>query len=1319
MVSVNGVTVAYLILAFILAYVGASLIAHGSSINLQLNNPSSLSGYSYTGSLSNDTNVIVTIYVPLRNLNLLYHYVQLISSPGSPMYHHFLSKSQVASLFYPTGEYNNVVNFLKKHGFRIIFTAADSIIVAEGNVSSVERYLGLRYAVYSNGSVSFYESYGEPKLSNVIIYSSNITMLLLEHPPFLITGSELDNLRSYVKSSVNLTYPIEAYWPTELQEAYNATALYRMGYYGQNYTIGIIDFFGDPYIINQLMQFDNETGLPNPPGFSIIPIGPYNPNLGVYNGWAYEISLDVEAAHAIAPRANITLYVANPALPLAAVIAYIVDQDNVNVVSQSFGFSESILSMVNGPVFYFNVFLTDEYYALGSVEGITFTAASGDGGGAGYSNGPIGAVIYPSVSPYVTAVGGTTTYIQLPNGSNYQTAWSSYGFIPLDQNLGGSTGGVSIIEPKPWYQWGIAAPESYPFGRMVPDIAMDASPYPGLLVVGPSNTLLITGGTSAAAPLLAGLLTLIMDYVHSSLGLINPTLYSIASNTSEYGKAIVPIEFGYNIPWTAHYGYNMVTGLGTINAGYFAEAFSALINKSESGLSITVNVFNYSGYQQRQYYPGEKIIISASIMVNSTQLVTSGNFSAIIEDSWGNVTIVPLKFSRFLGWSASVTLPSNASGILTITVYGKYRNLTGYGFTTVYSGYYAQFLEPFTFIPLYSRLGIWIAVNLTNTYGSLPINVTNLTALVYYYNFINNSYILVGNVTLRPQLMNQGSGLSYLFIGKLPSNAPIGNLLIRLTNAFGFVAFTNGIMMQSLYVLPTVVAQPGSVAAGGNVVVIGYPIPPLDLGQESAGTGTLVFYNVLYGSNITASLIGPTGEVVSKANVYFNPSVGAYYGVLKVPSNATPGLYSIVLNASYSSYTLNSTVMGSYFAQIYVSSGYSIPSIRFSSLYAAEGQVITIYANITYPNGTEVRYGMYSAVVYPLSLSSIYPTLSQLFETPLWYNSKLGLWVGNVTLPSQFSLGSLTYLEGNMYFSSPYGVLVTGVSADGFPTPSNLLTQSTFYVLPYTLISGQLISNMRTYHLALVNDTLVNGIYVDDILINDTLIGNVTLINCNASNITVLNSNTVVMLSNINSIKAINSAVELFTSKVNELTLLSSRYLNENSVIRYIYPPLPVVVINYPSDNANLTGLVTVNFTVMGIDVSSVILYLNGHELINYTGNGTFTYALNTANYPDGTYELTVTAVQADGSSSSSTVRVSIENGLLMLNNRLNAVNQFVNNSITKLSSELSSNMTLIYNEFNRLNNNLVIMDTLLLVALALSSAALSWFIASRQRNHL
>jgi len=80
--------------------------------------------------------------------------------------------------------------------------------------------------------------------------------------------------------------------------------------------------------------------ITNPPFLKIVPIGAYNPNDGISTGWAMEISLDVEYAHIIAPDAGIVLYVANPNVPLPAIIAYIDQQDEVNVLSQSFGIPE-------------------------------------------------------------------------------------------------------------------------------------------------------------------------------------------------------------------------------------------------------------------------------------------------------------------------------------------------------------------------------------------------------------------------------------------------------------------------------------------------------------------------------------------------------------------------------------------------------------------------------------------------------------------------------------------------------------------------------------------------------------------------------------------------------------------------------------------------------------------------------------------------------------------------------------------------------------------------------------------------------------------
>lgn len=126
-----------------------------------------------------------------------------------------------------------------------------------------------------------------------------------------------------------------------------------------------------------------EFGIRAPPNFTVVPIGPYDPNIGILTGWADEISGDVELSHAMAPGANITLYVANGALPLGPVIAYIVQQDAVDTLSQSFSLPESYMSSLGASFLEANVISADQYYALGAAEGITFIASTATPAAAG------------------------------------------------------------------------------------------------------------------------------------------------------------------------------------------------------------------------------------------------------------------------------------------------------------------------------------------------------------------------------------------------------------------------------------------------------------------------------------------------------------------------------------------------------------------------------------------------------------------------------------------------------------------------------------------------------------------------------------------------------------------------------------------------------------------------------------------------------------------------------------------------------------------------------------------------------------------------
>ena len=222
---------------------------------------------------------------------------------------------------------------------------------------------------------------------------------------------------------------------------------------------------------------------------------------------------------------------------------------------------------------------------LGSAMGMTFLASSGDGGGSGFSAGPEGGAEYPSSSPFVTALGGTSTYISTTASgalSFNQTAWSNIGFVPYFVNEGGSGGGVSMLEPTPWYQSSLKVPASFPDGRMVPDLSLDASGTPGIFIILP-RLALSTGGTSEASPLFAGLLTLLMGAEKGSLGLRQPALYtSWHGNSSTYQKAFTPITFGYTIPWVSSFGYNLATGWGAPNIGEIAGLYGSVGSSSDA-----------------------------------------------------------------------------------------------------------------------------------------------------------------------------------------------------------------------------------------------------------------------------------------------------------------------------------------------------------------------------------------------------------------------------------------------------------------------------------------------------------------------------------------------------------------------------------------------------------------------------------------------------------------------------------------------------------------------------------------------------------------
>jgi subtilase family serine protease len=1071
--------------------------------------------------------VMGVIYVPLRNIQLIYYYAQAVSTPGSPLYHKFLAPQQVQELFYPTQQFKEAEYYLASHGLRVLYTAADSIIVFGGTVKDVESALGVKIGMFSNGSLSYYAitSYSGNALG-LVPYVSNVTAVIFRSPP-LIHIVKPDLRGQQVVTSLT-AYPLP-----DVVRAYNVTPLYSMGYYGQNVSVGILDFYGDPVITQALARFDQVYGLP-PANLTVVPIGPYDPNLGLVTGWNYEIDLDVESVHSAAPRAHIVLYVANGALPLVVPIAAIDQLDQVSIVSQSFGIPESVFSYYGSSFYLYNVYLTDVYYALGAAEGITFVAASGDGGGMGYSAGPLGDVNYPASSPWVLAVGGTTTYLTFyPNetpSSSYSTAWSAAGFVPYMQNFGGSTGGYSYFEPMPWWQQGVAPtpPQGFPYGRAVPDVSANANIFPGVYEVTYGNETIIEGGTSEASPLTAGLLALIESYLNQRLGLLSPTLYALYKNPSARG-AFIPITFGYNIPWLSNGGYSLVTGLGAINVGVLAHELSnpALVSSYMPSLSVSVTVNGVSmmsqaeAYQPLELLPGESATIEANITYSNGSEVTSGDFKVELVTPEGVVLTKQMTYVQFLRlWQANITVPENCSGTTYVQVNGTSAGRWGIGFTEAFSGYFVTVARPVSDVPWDPSLGLPLYFEVTELNGSPAPSSIEYGMVISYYNFLNNTYSAYESFQVVGPLIN-----TVLYF-----NAPAGYAAMEFTPpAFGLVPVFFGDSLQDFVVSPEVLSMPGVVAPGQYIFVEGLVFPPVEtVSFQSQSLGTSLFNAIEVGSNVTAELVTLSGKVLSSAQITFNSSAGLYTGLLRVPKNVSPGYYWVVLEANYSSLALaSSNVSPSYVEgvgvdMVYVGAPLNV-KVWTSPGSPAQGQPITIYANITYSNGTPVKYGQFSAVLVPEADLGAFEILALSgVNVPLYYNSGLGLWVGNATMPSPFSPGSTAF--SGLYAGEPWAVVVTGNAFNGVPAAGVAIAQvaETKYVY-YTgvLTPGSFYPYNGLFYNANItgfNGTIEDSVFEGNVYIVDSNVkiadsqsyGTIYVVNSNVSLVNVRASRVVV-----------------------------------------------------------------------------------------------------------------------------------------------------------------------------------------------------------------
>jgi hypothetical protein len=314
---------------------------------------------------------------------------------------------------------------------------------------------------------------------------------------------------------------------------------------GRGQTIAIVDAYNDPNIFKDLNTFDQTFGSTAGGPTLYSQYGSASSILTVANpqgytasnsGWAQEISLDVEWAHAIAPAAHILLVEAASSnyANLFGAVDYAANH-NSSVVSMSWGGSEFSWET--------------SYDSTFQHARVTFVASAGDAGSV---------VSYPAASPYVLGVGGTS--LNVDSSGNYlgETGWSQSG------------GGTSVYESKPSYQSGVEPGTHF---RSTPDVSFDANPNTGVAVYDSfagAGGWGQYGGTSAGAPQWAALVA-IADQLRVADGQarlngatqVLPTLYKLQATGF------------HDVANSAGPRFDLVTGLGS---PVVSRVISALVN---------------------------------------------------------------------------------------------------------------------------------------------------------------------------------------------------------------------------------------------------------------------------------------------------------------------------------------------------------------------------------------------------------------------------------------------------------------------------------------------------------------------------------------------------------------------------------------------------------------------------------------------------------------------------------------------------------------------------------------------------------------------
>lgn len=616
------------------------------------------------GQAPTGTTVTAHVYLAGKDPAGLARAARAVSDPSSSQYGRYLTPQQVRTRYGATPEQQTAVrDWLTGAGFRVTGADAHQITV-QGSPSAVDTAFGTTLHQYRKDDHLYTAPVAAASVPEDL-GDAVLTVTGLEDTPHLATpkadrggvhtggpaatpsaaapsGGPQDQLPPPTAAFVNAP-PFSTAWgdhpATDVPQAYGAVQPYAVkgytgkqlrsaygvtgsGLSGSGVKVAVVDAYHSPTLSADATTYAGRHGdAPYRSGqLSSVDAAKWTDTdeCGAA-GWYGEQSLDVEAVHAMAQDADIA-YVGAASCQdsdLLSALNTIVDRHLADIVSNSWGEPESTADPAMDPAF-------DQTFATGALEGIGFYFSSGDDGDDQAATG-VKQSETPASRPGVTAVGGTSLAVGADDGYQWETGWGTASSrlnaagtrwstaLPgtFDDGAGG---GVSARAVQPSYQRGavptaLAQAGGGPAMRTVPDISAVADPTTGFLIgqtqTWPDGTTKYgefrIGGTSLAAPVIAGIQALAQQAQGFAIGFANPALYARMDTAAFHDVTDHPLgskqlaavrvdyrngvdastgtyttlqSLGHDSSLVAGTGYDEVTGVGSPAAGYLQSFLS-------------------------------------------------------------------------------------------------------------------------------------------------------------------------------------------------------------------------------------------------------------------------------------------------------------------------------------------------------------------------------------------------------------------------------------------------------------------------------------------------------------------------------------------------------------------------------------------------------------------------------------------------------------------------------------------------------------------------------------------------------------------------